>query len=776
MSFFPSRLLHVLLVGCLVTVAVSDEIATSTGVTSVSTDDNVVTTLTDGATVSIQGVWETTWNTMNLYQTGTVIVGTYEYDSGELVGELRGQVLYGWWREAGNSKSCGPGEAWSGPFVFTFDEATEQFTGDWGYCSETHSDLTPQGSTWTGSLTTRDVVETDRPTSISTDDVNSSFSENSQGTSAGSATVYDPTTDSNLSENAPEGLRQIYNVYVAAKDAGQSSEEAFETAMQTATDVFEAYGVDASTVAEILLEGQTLFGREISEGRNDKSALIYIENYMLKKVVTEVAKQDVAVYIVENGVTEANFNDTHLSELIAMVEELGIEIENEENFKEMVLGIIRQTTSTIMATADCDNFNQMTDQCMDAVYYLQEHFITSEEYNGTLTSQASKNSKNETVQLIQYVIETLDGTQKETSITLPDSSQLENLVDRYVSTLKTSLGSVRVETEADGAVSLDYVQEARQTSILIPSGYDTVLNEDGSVNAKTVTEKVTNEIAVRKDGVVWAVIELDDKLIHHMVPMEANSSTSEVLSKEAYLARQTTTTNSAQKSRALSSDDFYAVVNSFESSRNFTAFEREGEESVVVEVDSDSASFDDVVTVDEERTITLTGGEATLVNQDGSTQTMEAGTAYEVPVTEAEETDYRTIWENGEMTLTDGWNLVALPVNESVVDVQEGFGNYEVAWSYSAAHATWTKNPDSLIPGEALWIKTTARGLSFEGNSYATDIQSLPSGWNLLGVGSETEDITVSLGLTESYKYQEGSWTQNPLKTFRGQGVWVKLP
>lgn len=777
-SFFSSIFSHVLTLSCLVTAAISADAVTTT-----STDGNVVTTVTDDTTVSIQGEWDTTYNTMKLYQSDTTIVGTYEFDSGELVGEVRGQVLYGWWREEGNTKSCGPESAWSGPFIFTFNDLTSRFTGDWGSCDVTFSDLDAMATKWTGTLISRDVIDAERPTGISTDGVTDSASTDSStanGTSSNSTvsatTVYDPSTDANLSNTASVGVRAIYNAYVAAKENGEPPMAAFDTAMGTTTTVFSAYGVETSVTESIIADGRSLFEREISEGRDDLSAFIYVVNYMVEKAKKEIAKQEVATYIDENGVTEANFNETHLNELIAIVENLGIAIDDTASFRQLVIGIIRENTSTITSTSDCASFNQITNQCMDSVYYLEEHAIETDDYNGTITSQADKNSREETVQLIQYAVASSDGSIRESSLTLPDSSQLQNMVDRYVSTLNTSLGSVRIETEADGRAALSYLQDGKRTGMIVPPGFTTVLNEDGSATSKVQTDKAKIEIANRKDGVVWAVIELEDRIIHHMVPMESNSSTSEVLSKADFLARQTTSTNSAQKSRALSDDDFYAVVNSFESSRNFTAYEREGEESVVVEVDSESASFDDAVTVDEERTIILTEGEATLTNQDGSTQEMETGVEYEIPVTEAEETDYRTIWKEGEMTLVDGWNLIAIPVNESVVDIQQNFGDYEVAWSYSAKNVTWIKNPDSIFPGEALWINTSAKSLSFEGTDYGIDTGALVPGWNLLGIGSEIEDITVSFDFEESYKYQEGSWTRNPLKVFRGQGVWVKFP
>lgn len=107
-------------------------------------------------------MWNTSYNLMHLMQTGSTVTGVYIYDDGVLYGTMVGRDFQGWWREAGNSKGCGPDNGWSGPVVFRFNHDTiatsQSFIGDWGYCGETIENLDPDLQTWNG--TRRDGSDT----------------------------------------------------------------------------------------------------------------------------------------------------------------------------------------------------------------------------------------------------------------------------------------------------------------------------------------------------------------------------------------------------------------------------------------------------------------------------------------------------------------------------------------------------------------------------------------------------------------------------------------
>ncbi len=101
-------------------------------------------------------LWNTNYNEMSLVRYGDQVTGTYDYDGGEITGTLtqtdNGLLLTGYWRETGNSKTCGDNNAWSGPILFLFNPEQNAFTGDWASCSSDHSSLNPSSTSWEGTL------------------------------------------------------------------------------------------------------------------------------------------------------------------------------------------------------------------------------------------------------------------------------------------------------------------------------------------------------------------------------------------------------------------------------------------------------------------------------------------------------------------------------------------------------------------------------------------------------------------------------------------------
>lgn len=105
------------------------------------------------ATSATLMVYDTTYYRMFFYlQEDGTVYGRYDYDMGEMTGKITENLLLGWWREAGNAKECGPGNAWSGPIAFLFTDDMLAFTGDWGYCPATPQDLDPNNGSWNGTL------------------------------------------------------------------------------------------------------------------------------------------------------------------------------------------------------------------------------------------------------------------------------------------------------------------------------------------------------------------------------------------------------------------------------------------------------------------------------------------------------------------------------------------------------------------------------------------------------------------------------------------------
>jgi hypothetical protein len=84
---------------------------------------------------SITGVYETSYGTMSLSQSGDGVSGSYNSDNGKIFGTLAGNVLNGFWTEDGSAITCsslrGGEDNWG---TVTFDFTTTGFSGSWDYC------------------------------------------------------------------------------------------------------------------------------------------------------------------------------------------------------------------------------------------------------------------------------------------------------------------------------------------------------------------------------------------------------------------------------------------------------------------------------------------------------------------------------------------------------------------------------------------------------------------------------------------------------------------
>lgn len=100
-----------------------------------------------GTTIDISGKWRTSEGEMTLSQSGRAVTGRYTNDNGEIVGELIGNVLEGWWIENSSNQRCATprnGRYYWGRIRFTF--SGNRFTGSWSYCDSP----VPSQINWTG--------------------------------------------------------------------------------------------------------------------------------------------------------------------------------------------------------------------------------------------------------------------------------------------------------------------------------------------------------------------------------------------------------------------------------------------------------------------------------------------------------------------------------------------------------------------------------------------------------------------------------------------------
>jgi len=93
----------------------------------------------------LAGTWTTSEGVLSVEVDGSNVRGSYDVDEGRIEGTLDGNVLSGYWGEAGSARKCDTerlGTYYWGRIEWTFGDGT--FTGKWSYCEDE-----PSGS-WTG--------------------------------------------------------------------------------------------------------------------------------------------------------------------------------------------------------------------------------------------------------------------------------------------------------------------------------------------------------------------------------------------------------------------------------------------------------------------------------------------------------------------------------------------------------------------------------------------------------------------------------------------------
>ena len=101
-------------------------------------------------TASIAGKWRSSEGEVTLTQSGRAVKGGYANDGGEIVGEMNGNVLEGYWIENGSNERCASaknGRYHWGRIRWTFEAG--KFTGTWSYCDKPVA----SGGGWSGERT-----------------------------------------------------------------------------------------------------------------------------------------------------------------------------------------------------------------------------------------------------------------------------------------------------------------------------------------------------------------------------------------------------------------------------------------------------------------------------------------------------------------------------------------------------------------------------------------------------------------------------------------------
>lgn len=95
-----------------------------------SSTDTLTPTQTSGP-CNWTGIWDTNWDTMELFQEGNQVTGTYQHDSGRIAATVSGNNLTGTWSEAPSYNP--PDDA--GDVELTISADCNSLWGQWRYGS-----------------------------------------------------------------------------------------------------------------------------------------------------------------------------------------------------------------------------------------------------------------------------------------------------------------------------------------------------------------------------------------------------------------------------------------------------------------------------------------------------------------------------------------------------------------------------------------------------------------------------------------------------------------
>lgn len=101
-----------------------------------------------GPAANVAGKWKTSEGELTLNQAGNRVQGTYTSDGGVIEGEVKGNVLEGWWIENSSGQNCGVernGRKHWGRIRWTFEG--DRFAGGWSYCD---GQVKQEASNWKG--------------------------------------------------------------------------------------------------------------------------------------------------------------------------------------------------------------------------------------------------------------------------------------------------------------------------------------------------------------------------------------------------------------------------------------------------------------------------------------------------------------------------------------------------------------------------------------------------------------------------------------------------
>jgi hypothetical protein len=123
-------------------------------------------------------------------------------------------------------------------------------------------------------------------------------------------------------------------------------------------------------------------------------------------------------------------------------------------------------------------------------------------------------------------------------------------------------------------------------------------------------------------------------------------------------------------------------------------------------------------------------------------------------------------------SMSKGWNLLGNPASISIDTTL--FDSKEVIWVFVSNG--WNQDPSSVSKGSGFWVKNSADQnviMSYSEKS-TLDVNALSSGWNLLGAGVVSDNLSNMDEVEVVWKFASGAWIKDPSTIETYEGFWLK--
>jgi alpha-tubulin suppressor-like RCC1 family protein len=169
-----------------------------------------------------------------------------------------------------------------------------------------------------------------------------------------------------------------------------------------------------------------------------------------------------------------------------------------------------------------------------------------------------------------------------------------------------------------------------------------------------------------------------------------------------------------------------------------------------------------------------TEGQYVLTNDSGEIVVSDMRITTEYDVTNTSYTLYTITWqryEAFEFHLTQGWNLISLPISPSTTALETLFPDYIAAFEYKSGGYY---SVSSIIPGKGYWIKIpSSKVYSIAGQPFTSSPTDYSDGWHLVGA-DYTETTPENEFIKVIFRYVNGGYVQ-AFTLLPGFGYWIKV-